>query len=309
MLSFIVNPNSGSGRGADIWKKTKEYLTEYAIPHELYATKYAGEAKEIAEKLTKNPNEKRIIIIIGGDGTLNEVISGLNMENDTNNTKIAYIPAGSGNDFARSMKFSHNPEVTLHKIMENPEYRYIDYGVMQTGDLKCRFCVSTGMGYDAAICRELVHSKIRKFMRKLHLTKLIYIIAGLHQIIIAKPVSGTITLDDEKIIQLDKIWFISSHIHPYEGGGFRLAPTADYSDGKFEMCVIHNIGKIKLAVVMIAALFGGSHRHMKGVDLYSCKKAHLQMSSPMALHTDGEDRDERTEQIITCIEKKLHFIV
>lgn len=309
MLSFIVNPNSGSGRGADIWKKTKEYLTEHAIPHELHLTTYAGEAKEIANQLTNTSIKERIIIIIGGDGTLNEVISGLNMENDKNDIKIAYIPAGSGNDFARSMKFSHDPEVTLHKIMENPEYRYIDYGVMQTGDLNCRFCVSTGMGYDAAICHELVHSKIRKLMRKLHLTKLIYIIAGLHQICIGKPTSGTITLDDKRIIKLDKVWFVSSHIHPYEGGGFLLAPTADYTDGEFELCVIHDVGKIKLAIIMIGALLGGRHRYMKGVDLYACKKAHLQMSAPMAVHTDGEDHDEHTEKTITCMEKKLHFIV
>ena len=75
MLSFIVNPNSGSGRGADIWKKTKEYLTERDIPHELHLTTYAGEAKEIADRLTSIATEERIIIIIGGDGTQKGALS------------------------------------------------------------------------------------------------------------------------------------------------------------------------------------------------------------------------------------------
>lgn len=310
MLFFIVNPNSGGGQGAGIWKKTKAYLEQENIAYQVYLTEKTGQAREFSSQITEDrSSEERILVVVGGDGTLNEVVDGLNI---SSRAALAYIPAGSGNDFARSMKISHNPVAAIRKITENPEYRIVDYGVVCAGKEEVsnrRFCVSCGIGFDAAICHTLLHSKIKNHMKRIHMNKIVYVIVGIRQICRSKPVTGTIILDNDRKVNLKKVWFASCHVHSYEGGGFCLAPGADYSDGKLEVCIVHGIGRKGLIAIMLGALMRGHHCHLKGVHQYSCREAVFQMKEPMAVHTDGESCYMQTDMTVTCMDRKLKFIV
>lgn len=311
MLFFIVNPNSGGGRGSRIWGKIKAYLDQRQIAYQLYLTEKIGQARELSARITAECRDKkeRIVVVVGGDGTLNEVVDGFRMLSPY--AALSYIPAGSGNDFARSMKISRNPITAIQGVLENPKVRYVDYGVVCAGREEVtnrRFCVSCGIGFDGAICHVLLHSRVRSWMKRMHLSRMGYVIIGLRQICRSQPVAGTIVLDNDKKIVLKKVWFASAHIHPYEGGGFCMAPAADYRDGKLELCIVHGIGRVRLAFVMVMALFAGKHVSLKGISRYSCREAVFQMKEPMAVHTDGESYYMQTDMTVTCMGQKLKFI-
>ena len=77
MYFFIVNPGSCCGRGAKVWEKLKDALEKRAVGYEHYLTGQPGDARSIARMLAKNCSEPRVIVVVGGNGTLNEVLDGL----------------------------------------------------------------------------------------------------------------------------------------------------------------------------------------------------------------------------------------
>lgn len=79
MYYFIVNPNSRSGKGADIWKSLSQSLDHRNIPYKAYLTECAGHATELAEKISSSADKEHpvTLIAVGGDGTIQEVLTGL----------------------------------------------------------------------------------------------------------------------------------------------------------------------------------------------------------------------------------------
>ncbi|MFQ8842282.1 MAG: acylglycerol kinase family protein [Clostridium fessum] len=77
MYYFIINPASQSGRGYKIWKKIEQRLVRDGVEYQAYLTEYAGQATEYARKLTSHCKEARVIVVVGGDRTMNEVVDGI----------------------------------------------------------------------------------------------------------------------------------------------------------------------------------------------------------------------------------------
>lgn len=308
MYFFIINPQSRSGRGLKIWKVVEGELNKKQVSYESFLTEGIGDARNIAQSLTSNSKEETTIVILGGDGTLNEVLDGVCFHNKL---ALGYIPTGSGNDFARGLRLPKNPHTLLNHILKPKHYRFIDYGVISYGSAEVynrRFAVSTGIGFDAAICHNILASNFKRILSRLHMGKLIYIFIGIKQLILAKPSDGYMVLDDYKKINFHNILFISSHIHKYEGGGFKFAPKADSDDGFFEICAVSNRPKRKLLVILFCALFG-KHTRLKGVRIFRCREIKIHTDNPMAVHTDGESCGMQTDIVARCIEKKVKIIV
>ena len=103
---FIVNPKARSGRGARVWEDLKQILENDGIDFEARCTEYAGQAEEFAAEMTAD-GEEHLIVALGGDGTVNEVINGIL---DCSKVVFGYIPTGSGNDFTRALKIPTDPQ-------------------------------------------------------------------------------------------------------------------------------------------------------------------------------------------------------
>ena len=95
MYYFIINPASQSGRGYKIWKKIEQRLVRDGVEYQAYLTEYAGQATEYARKLTSHCKEARVIVVVGGDGTMNEVVDGIV---SCDMVTLGYIPVGTGSD-------------------------------------------------------------------------------------------------------------------------------------------------------------------------------------------------------------------
>jgi len=77
MYHFIVNNTSGGGRSKRVWEELQNYLLEHEIRYKAHFTEYEGHAKKLADRVCDIDREKVYLIVVGGDGTLNEVLNGM----------------------------------------------------------------------------------------------------------------------------------------------------------------------------------------------------------------------------------------
>lgn len=283
MYNFIVNPKARSHQGIAVWKNLKKILDDRDIEYKEFLTKGPDYAKKVANRLTENPNAHPIIIVLGGDGTLNEVLNGICF---VENVTLGYIPIGSSNDFARGMGITSDPEMMLENIITNPQYTYIDYGIAKIGNVSKRYIVSAGIGYDAGVCYETNYSSIKTILNRLKLGKFTYIVIALKQLVAQPKVKADICIDD-KVVHLNKMILLATHIQKYEGGGLMFCPRADYADGILDICTANNIPKLKILLALPTA-YKGNHTRFKGIETHTCKRIRVTCDKPLYVHTDGE---------------------
>lgn len=107
MYYFIVNPSAGSGRGRRVWKAIACYMDLHNIEYEAVLTGSVGDARIAARELTEKKRQPGLLIVVGGSGTVNEVLDGAVLHGIFD---LGYIPAGTGNDLSRCL---HIPKRTI----------------------------------------------------------------------------------------------------------------------------------------------------------------------------------------------------
>ncbi len=307
MYHIIINPASRSGKGLIIWKEQVEpMLHREKVKYRSYFSREAGDVARIAGEICEAAKGDSVfMIILGGDGTINEALQGIN---HTMPITLGYIPTGSSNDFARDLGIPTEPCAALDLILHTGKIQSMDLGTITYDDgKKRRFAVSCGIGFDAAVCQEAFHSKIKMGLNKLGLGKLTYLGIALKQLFTAKAVSCSLTLDDNPPINIHKILFVTCMQHRYEGGGFMFCPDADASDGIMNLCVVGDIPKL-LVLLALPTAFWGKHYMVKGVTAYKASRIRVETSAPLWVHTDGEVTEKTTAFSVTCEHKALKII-
>ncbi len=307
MYYFIVNPEAQKGIGAKIWRKLEHQLLRSGVEYEVHLTRQQGDARAIARSLTDACKEPRVLVAVGGDGTVNEVLNGISFGCQVT---LGYIPTGLGNDLARSLRLPKNPRRCLKMVLNPKYYRYLDYGILTCGSQEPvyrRFAVSSGIGMDAAVCYSLHDLQCRPQKKLPGLGRLSYVALGIRHFLFAKPSKGYLILDGVKKVEFNHIYFVSCHIHPYEGGGFLFAPKADGSDGLLEVCVAHHSAKRKLFPALLSALMKRAGHH-RGLHHYQCREVQIHLENPMSVHVDGEYCMCHSDIHLRCVEKKLRMM-
>ena len=297
MYHIIINPASRSGRGAKIWSEQIEpALKESNAVYQTYFSKKAGEVKQLAAQITAEYTAKTDLklIILGGDGTVNEALQGIA---DPSKVILGYIPTGSSNDLARDLNIPKEPKAALDLILRDAAPRVMDLGRLTYLDAdqpeeSRLFAVSCGIGFDAAVCAEAMHSPIKDTMNRIGLGKLTYLGIALKQLITARKVSCTLTLEDtvhnrQENLALPRFLFVTCMSHRYEGGGFMFCPSADDHDGVLDLCSVGNISK-GLVLLALPTAFFGKHYFVKGINAHTATRMSITTSSPLWVHTDGE---------------------
>ena len=321
MYHIIINPASRSGHGMQIWKSLLPIIEYKKVNYKAYFTKKCGDAAFIADKIaTMNPFLQGIqLIVLGGDGTLNEVLQGIH---DYEHTLIGYIPTGSSNDFARDLGISSDPATALTNILEKTTIKQLDLGlltykngivlnsdtsVIDSSYERRLFNVSSGIGFDAAVCEQALSSKIKRTCNHLGLGKLSYLGIALTKLLQNKPVSCDVYLDDSAPIHYDNLLFAAAMIHKYEGGGFMFCPNADASDQRLDLCIAHDITFSRAARILPTA-FSGKHIDFSEVSILQAHTIRFCSSTPLLVHTDGEVYVSTSEIIWEIYEQKITFV-
>lgn len=312
MYYIILNPSSKSGRGIKIWKKLEHVFIEKDIPYRMLYSKQAGHISQLIRRIIEKHAEEEApvnVILLGGDGTLNEALQGVA---DFSKINFGYIPTGSSNDFARDMKLPRSPLKILTRILECGKENHVslaDVGVLNYVNHETRyFAVSEGIGFDAAVCEEAMSSSLKNVLNKLKLGKLTYLGIALKQLIQAKSISCDLTLDNDTTIHMDHFLFVAAMLRQYEGGGFKFCPGADATDGILDLCVVGPIPKWLILLALPTAFFG-KHYLFPYIDHYTAKEIEIKTASPLWVHTDGEVHTKSQQIRISCCRQTLRFLI
>jgi diacylglycerol kinase family enzyme len=158
-LGIILNPAAGRGRAGDMRERLISCLQEKKITFQLELTRKSGHAEEIAFRMSEN---FETIVAAGGDGTINEVVSGIVGKK----AAIAILPIGSGNDFNKiigmSRKLDHAIDIIINGSKKLMNLGKVIYWNKQGGKKERYFINTLGMGLDAEIAKE---TKQIKFFR------------------------------------------------------------------------------------------------------------------------------------------------
>lgn len=286
-IYFIINPQAKNGYSLKVWNEVKRELENTAISYTKFLTQYRGHATELAESiLTENPKAKIAIIVIGGDGTLHEVINGVvNHEN----ILVGFIPAGSGNDFMRGYGIPKEPIAALHHLIKwlDELPTRVDVGeIVDEKHEKTYFINNMGAGFDALITKEANGSSLKRILNKISLGNLIYAYFVIMKVFSFRRTNIDVTVDG-KSHHFKNAWFVTISNQPFYGGGMKISPHASVVDGQLNVTVVHQLSRLKFLLVFIT-VFWGSHVRFKEVKNFIGKDISISSSDPLFVHADGE---------------------
>lgn len=306
MIYFIVNEKSGTGKGASVWAETVQILQKEEVGYEAWITEYEGHAAKLAGEISQLPEDEVALVVVGGDGTVNEVINGIT---DFDKIHLGVIPTGSGNDFVRGLGLKGSTEDFVKRILNSTWNETIDLGLVRwNGCEKARFfAISSGIGLDAIVCKKALSSKLKRFLNKIHLGKLTYLFLTVSSLFGMDTAEVTAVFDRQKKGRFRKLIFLSAMNFRAEGGGVPMAPEADPADGQLSMCLAHGIPKW-LTFLLLPFLVLAKHKGLRGFCLMNFKQCDLHSNKPVILHVDGEYCGEVTDVHYECKAGKLYII-
>ena len=309
MLYFIVNETSRSGKARQIWKDIQQSLIKTDVAYEYMVTQGRNHATKLASEISQRPEDNICIVVIGGDGTMNEVINGIA---DFDKVRFGIIPTGSGNDFGGGLDLPKSPEENLQRIISSykageDSYRAVDMGLVRWGqNQKKLFGISSGIGLDAIVCKKALSSKLKNVLNKLGLGSLTYVLLTIITLFSMKTADFEISYDNNKRI-LKKTIFAAAMNLRAEGGGVPMAPDANPYDGKLSISSASGIPKW-ITFLCLPFLVAGKHTHIKGFNLVSCEEAVIHASQIMTLHADGEYVSDVTDLTFGVYPQKLRLM-
>ena len=295
MYYFIVNPGSRSGNGKHVWKTVEEILEAEEVEYRVFFTSCRYHATRLAREITAR-DERLTLVAVGGDGTVNEILSGIR---DFSKVTFAYIPTGSSNDFARALGLPSDTAAAVQNLLHPSYFRRIDLGRARLGEQTLHFAVSCGCGFDAAICHAAFCSSVKKLLNRLRLGKLTYIATGIRQLLLSRPAPLAITLDGRQTLRFRRTVFAAVMNCRFEGGGVRFCPRALPDDGQLDICVVE--GSRLLIVPLFLLSLAGIHGILPGVHLLRARSVELSSPRKLPLHMDGEPYFLKGKLRLVCI--------
>lgn len=287
-FQFIVNPSAGHGQYKLIIRDIEKVLSKKQISYDIAVPSFRGEAVSLARKASADHN---VVVAVGGDGTVNEVINGLI---DTSAT-LGIIPAGTGNGFAREFGIPLHPREAC-KILIEGYTRFIDIGQADGR----YFTGFAGMGFDALIAK-LAGDLFGPFRGMW-----IYFFAGVLAFNRYKPKIISIEIDSEKI-EVRPLLIAIANTKRY-GGRAYIAPNAVPDDGLFDVCIIEYMGAWNL-FWNLHKLFNGEHIKLPYVFMYKSKRVIINAPDLFPIHLDGEAIDNCCKIEFNIIPNAIKLIV
>jgi YegS/Rv2252/BmrU family lipid kinase len=270
----IVNPMSGFKKGLDILEKVRPVFIEQGASMEVIETQYAGHAQQILLQLPFQ--NYTAVCIIGGDGTMHEVINGMLKRADKQQIPLGLIPGGTGNAFMNDLNCL-DPIVAVKRILLNHP-REVDIAqVNANGVLYYSFnIVGWGLPTDINILAE----KMRFFGKHR------YNIASIIEVLKHTRRLAKINIDGQTIA--GDYGFILGCNTIHTGNKMQIAPLASINDGLFDLLIVRKAGRLKL-LSLFPLIFSGGHVGDAAVLYHQVKEfSILPLTENHSLNIDGE---------------------
>jgi diacylglycerol kinase (ATP) len=294
-LLLIANPAAGAGRAAAAADRLAAALTGRGLPFIRHDSERRGHAREFAAR--QLPDQP--VVVVGGDGTLHEVLNGLQSRAGKLGP-LAVLPSGSGNDFAASLHLCQRPaELALALATDEP--REFDVGLAEfagpRGHESARFANTAGFGFDA---------EVAAFARRPHRLRgrLLYGAATLAVLRHNPSFLGTLIVDDgpdtPATTWQGELSFVATCNGQFFGGGLHLVPGGRSDDGRLDAVAVAACPRRTLLWLLAKLLCG---RHLGDSRLRHHRRRRIQVVSdrPLEGALDGEGLGHRITQITYAI--------
>lgn len=268
MYHVIYNPVAGGKKAIKNLAVLEKIFRERKIDFAVHKSLAERDATEIAKELTKNGETE--IIVLGGDGTLHEVLNGLD---DVRTCRLGLVPSGTGNDFAERAGIPMRPEKAVLKILEGKTQ---DTDYLEIDGVRCMNVA--GLGMDVEVLERCRRGKMKG--------KLKYLISLVQCLFAFK--GCRIVIESEGRKEPHSVLLAAVCNGAFFGGGIKVCPTADVADGKLNVVAVDCIGgKWKIIKAFMVLLKGGILEY-PATTHYLCEEVQLIPDVPCSVQLDGE---------------------
>jgi diacylglycerol kinase (ATP) len=272
MYLFIVNPHAGRGKGLAVWKQIEELIAQTKVEYRVLFTQHKGEAIQLVKEASLK-GRWTAVVAIGGDGTIHEVANGLY----GTDIPLGYIPAGTGNDFAREWHIPFDPIQAWERILRH-EVKQTDILIEKNRMMLCYISA----GFDGYVSRRVDTSNWKKWLGKAS-----YFVGALLSLRRFRPFTVRVQLD-ERDYYFEDVWLVTLSNGKSLGGGMMITPHADTADGEMDLCIVHKLKKLSFLKIF-PKVYAGRHVGHPAVTFLRGKRAVVQTTPKMWAFADGEE--------------------
>jgi YegS/Rv2252/BmrU family lipid kinase len=282
---FIVNPASGAGRCGREWSAITSWLPSTGLQFDAFLTTRPLEATAMAERAVRE--SRPVIVAVGGDGTLNEVVNGFfhNGAPLPTTSRLAMLPLGTGGDFRRTLKIPLDPRAAL-QVIQTGIPRRLDAGCVSyqapDGSTGVRHFINIAdAGLGGEVVNRVNHGSKRLGPATFKVASLMALLAWKN-----KPMDVVV---DGVAHNLKAQQVIIANCQ-YFGGGMRMAPTASPTDGVFDVILVGDAGKVE-TIRGIGTISRGEHldEHNPKLEHMYGKRIAVNSTEKVRIDLDGED--------------------
>ena len=274
---LIVNPSSGNKNFKNSWNEIKYLLNIKKIQYSFVFSQYTKHEVELVREVIKKGY--KIIISVGGDGTLHHVINGVMTQTyiKTNKLKVGIIPLGTGNDWIKTYNIPNSIEKSIDIIIKNTTTLQDIGCITLLNGKKEYFNNLAGIGYDGYVVRNLKNLK--------KVGSLAFLLSGLYSLFSYNRSKYRIAMKNKEINE--KCLMIIFGICTYSGGGLRVTKNPNPTDGLLDITVVKNMTFIDL-IFNLPKLYNGTIVHHKKIDNYKVKDIKIIDNYNSIIEADGE---------------------
>jgi diacylglycerol kinase (ATP) len=281
-IKVIFNPTASGGSVKKLAPELRERLesgaAEKGVALEWVETQAAEHAIELAEEAATGGYD--VVVAVGGDGTVNEVVNGLMRASQQGcQATLGVVPVGTGNDFAWLAGIPLDPLAACQRLFDG-QTRTLDVGHVREADGRERyFDNGCGVGFDARVSLE---SQSLKWLRGF----LVYIVAVLKTIVLHYYAPTLrMTFDERQLTRPTMMLTIGNGQR--HGGGFLTTPDAEQDDGLLEACVVGKFSRLGMLLI-VPSFMRGTHVSHKRILMERARRITVDAPEPQVIHLDGE---------------------
>jgi diacylglycerol kinase (ATP) len=268
MWALVINPVAGQGKGASVGTHVAGYLNSRGIKYEIIIGRNGIDQTDSLQRfLDRNPDCSGVIAV-GGDGLLHLVLQKVTPAQ----VPLAVIPAGTGNDFVRTLGWSLEDVDAILEAVLSKKPSSVDLGLVD-GEW---FAAILSTGFDSIVNEKANAMSWPKGPMK-------YNAAIAIELPRFKPHHYEIILDD-RTISTQAMLIAVSNGRSY-GGGMLVCPQADVSDGYFDVMVLHPVSKLEF-IKVFPRVFKGTHITHPAVEIVRSKS--VKITADAVAYADGE---------------------
>jgi YegS/Rv2252/BmrU family lipid kinase len=265
-LALLVNPVSAHGRALRLLPRIEQGLDAHRIPFRVERTRGLDDG---VERALRAAEAGEVPVVLSGDGLIGAVGGAL----AGSETPLGIVPGGRGNDLARVLGISEEPEEAV-SVLAAGRTRRIDVGEVNGK----RFLGIVSAGFDSEANRLANETR---WLRG----NLVYAYAGVRTLLGWKPARFTIRAGEERTRLTG--YSVSVANSRAFGGGMMIAPDADLADGEFDVVTVGEVGKLRF-LGNLPKVFKGTHVEEDEVRVFRAARLELSASRPFPVYADGE---------------------